>query len=223
MTENKILLSVLIPTVVGREKEFNELYSTVLKQVDTVCNADNFIQSFIVNELGLHGGKHDNLIEVIYCIDDKSITIGEKRETLYKYASGLYSWQIDDDDSIAPNAIQIILEAIKNNPDVDCITFREKCMINGEYKASNFSHRYSGWHDDADGFAWVRDVFYKCVIKTSIAKSVPFHRVRFGEDELFSKDIKHLIHTEYNIDEELYYYIHNSTPHHERYGFDKDK
>ncbi len=188
------LLSILIPTVVGREEQF---YSLMDKLVP-----------------------HTKYIHIATHKDNKEITIGEKREQLYKRANGLYSWMIDDDDDIADNAIQLILEAIKSNPEVPCITFREKCMINGEYKSSNHSIKYHQWMDKQDGYDYVRSPFYKDVIRTGLAQSIPFQRLRYNEDEQWSYAIKHLLTDEIHIDQELYYYIYNETPHKERYGIE---
>jgi hypothetical protein len=220
------LLSILIPTVVGREDEFNRLHSTILSQIYVVTQCRDFIQSFIVNDLGLHGGKFDNLIELIWCIDDKSITIGEKRERLYKYSSGLYSWQIDDDDDIADNAIELILDAIKNNPGVDVISFEEYCNMDGEEYKSNHSNEYHDWEGDGnsifpDGFHFHRTIFFKDVIRTELAKSVPVPKLRWAEDHEYSKLLKPLIKSEKHISEQLYRYIHISSNPEERYGLNK--
>jgi len=114
---NNILLSILIPTVVGREDAFR----------------------FLQRRLDLQKHKYtgyDGSIEVLALKDNKELSIGEKRESLYKSASGLYGWQIDDDDNIADDAIELILQAIKENPDVDCVTFDEYCLMNGvEYNS----------------------------------------------------------------------------------------
>ena len=207
------LLSVLIPTVVGREKQFSELLSK-LAQMGEFHNGTMGVDLII-------DGISNNEVEVLSLKDNKEITIGEKRENLYKLANGLYSWQIDDDDLIAPNAIELILNAIKNNPEAPCITFREKCMMNGVYKSSNHSIRYSQWMDNQDGFDYVRSPFYKDVIRTDIARSVPFPHIRYNEDEQWSKALYPLLTDEIHIDEELYHYIYNETNHNERYGLDK--
>lgn len=207
------LLSVLIPTVVGREKQFSELLSK-LAQMGEFHNGTMGVDLII-------DGISNNEVEVLSLKDNKEITIGEKRENLYKLANGLYSWQIDDDDLIAPNAIELILNAIKNNPEVPCITFREKCMMNGVYKSSNHSIRYSQWMDNQDGFDYVRSPFCKDVIRTDIARSVPFPHIRYNEDEQWSKALYPLLTDEIHIDEELYHYIYNETNHNERYGLDK--
>ena len=205
------LLSILIPTVVGREKEIQGIGHSVIMQVKNM----GIWEQFKDIRFQILPSKE---VELITCKDDKTLSIGEKRELLYKQASGLYSWQIDDDDSIADNAIELILEAIKQKP--DCITFRENCMMNGKYYTCNHSLKYDDWADNFDGFDFVRTPFYKDVIKTSIAQSVPFQHIRYGEDHAWSRDLKPYLKNEVHIDKEIYYYIHNSKPeeHNERYG-----
>jgi hypothetical protein len=58
------------------------------------------------------------------------------------------------------------------------------------------------------------------VIKTEIARSVPFPPIRWNEDEQWAAALKPHLKTEIHIDEELYYYIHNSQPEefNSRYG-----
>lgn len=198
----KPLLSILIPTIVGREKEFNLLYAKLAYQY----SGDD--------------------VEIFFIRDNRELTIGEKREKLYHSASGLFSLQIDDDDDMASNAIELILQAIKENPDVDCITFEERCQMNGQLYCANHSLRYEDWEGDgskllSDGFHFRRTPFYKNVIKTSIAQSVPFEHIRFGEDHAWSRALKPHLKTEIHIPKQLYYYIHeHNQTFEERYGFD---
>jgi len=195
---NKPILSILIPTVVGREKEYNLLVSSLHKQY----NGDE--------------------VDIFTLKDNKEMTIGQKRENLYKNAKGLFSWMIDDDDDISADAIWEILKAIKSNPEIPCITFRENCMINGEYKSSNHSIKYSQWMDNQDGFDYVRSPFYKDVIRTDIAQSVPFEHIRYNEDERWAKAIYPLLTSEIHIDKELYFYIYQpKETHEERYGLNR--
>lgn len=208
------LLSILVPTVFGREENLTRLIKVLVNQHKFPIGTAN--ESF--SKMGM---KSDE-VEVIWYKDNKEITIGEKRELMYKEANGLFSLQIDDDDSIAENAIELILAAIKSNPEIDCITFREKCLMNGEYKSSNHSIKYSEWQDNFDGYDYVRSPFYKDVIRTDLARLVPFHKVRWNEDELFSKDIYPHLKSEIHIDEEIYIYIYEpKDSHEERYGFNK--
>lgn len=211
------LLSILIPTVVGREEQVDALLKKIRNK-----KAWNEVKQ-IKDKYETHLGEcFDTPVCFQVYKDDKTLTIGEKREDMYKDSMGLFSWQIDDDDDISDNAIELILEAIKSNPEVPCITFKERCMINGEYKSSNHSIRYSQWMDNQDGYDYVRCPFYKDVIRTDLAKQTPFEHIRWNEDEKFSYAIKHLLTDEIHIEEELYHYIYNETNHEERYGFDRD-
>ncbi len=205
-------LSILIPTVVGREEQVTRLENKLCLLIKP--------HTGFIRTINTIYGCFNNDVEIIFFKDNKEMTIGEKRELLYKEANGLYSLQIDDDDDIADNGIELILDAIKNNPGVDCITYRENCMMNGKYYSSNHSLKYDDWADKFDGFDYVRTPFYKDVIRTDIAKSVPFEHIRYGEDHAWARTLKPHLKTEAHIDEEIYFYIHNSTPekHNERYG-----
>ena len=193
------LLSILIPTTPERQVEFDRLLDRL-----EILSAGYSVK-IISDDTG------------------KQMTIGEKRERLYKAANGLYSWQIDDDDDIADNAIELIIGAIKSNPGVDVISFEEYCNMDGKEYKSNHSNDYLDWEGDGsfefpDGFHFHRTIFYKDVIKTELAKSVPFVYCRFGEDHLFAKDLKPHIKSEFHIAEQLYRYIHVSSDFNERYG-----
>lgn len=208
------LLSILIPTVVGREKEYDKLFGK-LRMLGKCIIGD-------LTQKNIHRCEGRDGVELISLKDNKEMTIGEKREKLYQMATGTHSWMIDDDDDIAPNAIQLILEAIRSNPDVDCITFEEHINIDGKIQRSNHSLKYADWANDTDGFDYARTPFMKSVIKTEIAKSVPIPHIRFGEDHEWAKALKPHLKTEIHIDEQIYKYIHRSSNHETRYGFDKD-
>lgn len=207
---SQCLLSILIPTVYGREE-------LLIKLIQKIKQKHSWV------EIETDGGNHYGIcyslpISFLILKDDKSKTIGEKREDLYKKSFGIFSWQIDDDDDIADNAIQLILEAIKSNPEVDCITFEEYVNIDGVEQRSNHSLQYADWANNQDGYDYVRTPFMKSVIKTEIAKSVPIPHIRFGEDHQWAQVLKPHLKTEIHISEQLYRYIHISSPHNERYG-----
>lgn len=208
----KTLLSILIPTVPCREKEFKKLMYRIATQ-------SKFYKGSLDNDtLQIEYMINDD-IEVLSFKDNKEMSIGEKRQKLYQSAKGIFSWQIDDDDDISDNAIELILNAIKSNPDIPCITFKERCEMNGEYKSSNHSLKYEKWQDNFDGYDYCRTPFYKDVIRTDIAKSVPFPHIRYNEDEQWSIAIKPLLTSEIHIEEELYIYIYEPKESHEkRYG-----
>lgn len=197
-------LAILIPTVVDREDNLEILLKELYRQ-----------------RIAL---PLPNLVQFQVKSDNKEMTIGEKREFMYKESIGEYSWQIDDDDTIAPNAIVEILKAIESKP--DCVTFEEYVNIDGKEYKSNHSLQYVDWEGDGhaelwDGFHFHRTPFFKSVIKTDIAKSVPIPYIRFGEDHQWAQSLKQHLKTEIHIQEQLYRYIHISTPHNERYGIEQ--
>lgn len=235
----QVKLSILVPTVVGREAEYLLLAKSI---VGGLFFTPHFKENVVLGEAELtiekirwifcgdatyDELKTDNLsskfptVEFISIKDDKQIPIGQKRELLYGQASGEYSLQVDDDDSLAPDAIEKILAAIDaTNP--DCVTFRERCDMNGKIQTCNHSLKYDKWGDNWDGFDFVRTPFYKDVIKTEIARSVPFPYIRYNEDEQWSMALKPHLSTESHIDEELYYYsYYPKESHEERYGLNK--
>ena len=215
---NKSLLCILIPTVDGREAECSRLlnkingYSSIVEvdiTTDYRCRAIALMRKPIT---------------ILIAKDNKQKTIGEKREYLYKHSMSPYSWQIDDDDDISDSALILIIEAIKQQP--DCITFEEHCTIDGGFFSSNHSLEYEDWEGTgdkrfSDGFHYHRTPFFKDVIKTEIARSVPIEHIRFGEDHKWAQALKPHLKTEVHINEYIYYYQHTSSNFTERYGFDR--
>jgi glycosyltransferase involved in cell wall biosynthesis len=191
----KMILSILVPTTIERSKVFNRLLHEIKRQIKPFKKQ----------------------IEILSLCDNKEMTIGEKRNKLYQMAKGKYSWQIDDDDWIHPDAIEKIMKAVEN--DSDCITFSEVVIFDGKrLENSNFSLKYVDWADNQDGYNHVRIPFFKTPIKTEICRLVAVKDIRFAEDHEFARSINPLLKTETHIDDYLYWYLHYSTPFNERYG-----
>lgn len=185
-------LSILIPTVIGREKQFDKLLSVLTPQLSDET-------------------------ELIHLKDNKEITIGAKRNKLYAMASGEYSVQIDDDDSVPADYVNQVLHAIRLSP--DCVGYMEQINNNGVKSGiSDFSLRHKAWKDKANGFDHVRTPFHKTPIRTDICKRVLFPDIRFGEDHMWSKAVYPLLMTEVHILKIMYIYNYKSEPHKQKYG-----
>lgn len=210
-------LSILIPTTPEREIQTKNLLT---KTIGEEYNCDLYTHP--IGNLACGRYVNQNLpIEALIYLDNKEMTIGEKRELLYKGAKGEYCWQIDSDDDISEDAIGLILEAIKQEP--DCITFEEYVNIDGREYKSNHSLSYPGWVGNgeyllSDGFHFWRTPFFKSVIKTEIARSVPVPRIRWGEDNMWADELQKHLKTEVHISKQLYLYKYISSPFNERYG-----
>ena len=196
------LLSICIPTVDGREEQLNVLLFKIKSQIKDFQDD----------------------VEIIIEKDDKTMTIGAKRNVMHQKAAGLFTWTIDDDDSV--NHISKVIGAIiEFGNDIDCIGFKELCIFNGKkVESSCFSLRYDDWADNVDGYNHVRTPFFKTPIKTSIVQSTLVEDIRFAEDHAFARAIKPKLNNEYFIDEFVYIYQHNDEGkgHEYRYGFYKD-
>lgn len=160
-------------------------------------------------------------IEILVAMDDKTMSIGEKRDRLYASAKGEYAWQIDSDDMVSLNSVDQIMAVLKNESP-DCIGFKERAIMNGKLYTSNHSNKYLDWGENEDGFDFVRTIFMKDVVKTEIAQSVPVLSLRYAEDIDWSRRLKHHLKTEHYINDFIYYYEHESSEFKTRYGFDKD-
>lgn len=202
-----MILSILIPTVIGREKSFNEL--------------EEFLQWQI--SAGSLWGK----VEIQNICDNKELSIGAKRNELLKLATGEYCVMIDDDDTVSYQFVEKILEALEKNP--DCVGYKELCIYEGKgVKSSEISIKHRTWQDAKDGrnyytflangFNHVRSPFYKVPIKTDLCRKVGFKDLRYEEDREFSKAIYPLLKTEVYIDEFMYIYRYRHETHNIKYG-----
>jgi hypothetical protein len=197
------LLSIHIPTIVGREEQFDKLYQHLLLDIDLY-----------------HVDRSE--VEIISEKDNKKMSIGEKRQLLLNRCDAQYFVQIDDDDMVKNGYIATVIGALKEfSP--DCIGYLEGVQMNGVSKIAAHSDRFADWGENIEGYDYVRTIFCKDVIRTDIARKIGFSDMRFGEDHDFSRRLKSsgLITWEVFINEIMYYYEGNNLnadQHRERYG-----
>lgn len=191
-----MILTIAIPTIESRRREFELLYDHLKSQVIAI------------------GAQRQ--VEVIFERDNKQISIGAKRQLLIDKAQGKYLVMVDDDDWVPFEYVHAVLEAAQKNP--DCIGYLENCDIQGKRERSCFSLKYKDWADKVDGYDHVRSPFFKTPILTDLCKIVGCADLRFGEDHDFAKRIYPFLKTEEFINEELYFYRYKSEPHNAKYG-----
>ena len=198
------LLTIQIPYTEERTQETIKLKNEFLRQAELTNGA----------------------IELYIDGRGREVSIGQKRTDMYQKSTGLFTVQWDSDDWISDDGLLKIVQAIRSNPTVDCVTYQEYVHINGVNYTSRHSIEYLDWEGDGntqfpDGFNFHRTPYMKDVIRTEIAKSVPVPDSRFGEDHAWSKLIKPLLKTETHIPEEIYHYIYiTNQTFEERYGHD---
>lgn len=189
--DSEIKLSVLVPTVVGREHLFDILLAELKNQ------------SF------------EKPVEIVVCKDNKELSIGSKRQKLIEQAQGEYIVFVDDDDMVALDYIDQIL----SNTGSDAIGFQIECTFDGKNKClASASRRYKDWGENRDGFRYVRSIYHKTPVRRELALKAGFKDMRFGEDYDYSMRIMPLIKSEAYINKVMYYYRYIGESHNEKYG-----
>lgn len=143
-------------------------------------------------------------------VDDRnrSVSIGQKRNSLLAKAIGDYVVFIDDDDHISDTYIQDILQALETNPDV--VTFNGWMTTNGRDR-KDFVIKLGERYEERGGkyYRWPNHIV---PMRRELVQHVKFPDIRNGEDYQWSKQIndQRLLKTSVHIDKFLYHYDYNS-------------
>ena len=189
-----IKLSILICTIPTRSYLFRELYDKLLKQ-------------------------STEEVEILFELDNKVLSIGAKRQKLLERSIGKYVVFIDDDDSVPEYYIDEILKAIEFSP--DCIGFKIDCDMQGQHKKAIASNKFDKW-EEIDN-VYQRTIYHKTPVKRSIAMTIGFPNLRFGEDHVYSKNLKSsgLLKQEIFIDKVMYHYKYRFEPSKTKYNLNR--
>ncbi len=203
---NGIRLSILIATIIGREQPFKKLYNKLYNQLQ---------DEGIWNE-----------VEIVSECDDRTMSIGNKRQLLLERSYGEFVVYIDDDDDVPEDYCITIWKAITEKPHLHSIGFLQQCTFNGgPPKSASLSNKWAAWAEKTGGFDWVRTPFFPTPIRRDIAIQIGYKDIRFGEDHDFAIRLKEsgLIKNELFIEKIMYYYQYTHAPHAEKYGTTKTR
>lgn len=178
------LLSILIPTLPDRIDSYGGLLKNLFKQRST---------------FGL-----EDKVQLLSICDTKEMSVGEKRNYLYNISCGRYIQYLDDDDKVAHNYLQKMVEGASTGKDV--VTFKGEYHENGVYH-SDFIISNLVPVDSNVGNIMYRRPNHVCAVKREIAAQCVFPNINFREDSHYADLINKLIKTEHHIDEKLYFYI----------------
>jgi len=181
-----IKLSILILTIPNRRKTFlNSLLDNLEKQT-----------------------KNQNDIEILVLYDNKKRSVGEKRTNLLKLAKGEYVTFIDDDDRISDDYTSSILQALKENPNTDCVVYDCICTINNaQHKIHcKYGIEYEYNHNNSGNGFWTGKPAHTMIYKTSLVQDISYVFKNYGEDmDWVGQAHKKIVH-QTRIDKILYYY-----------------
>lgn len=183
-----ILLSILIPAIPSRAERAISLYNKIEKMAK---------------------GKD---VEILMLMDNKMRSVGEKRNALKNAANGRFFMFVDDDDDLLE--LDELYKAIQENPDVDVITFKQRCYnSNGTSYIVTFGinnpletiTRKEGEYGDCR-----RPPFHVCAWNRRF-KHISFGDTNYGEDWIFAESANNLATTSAHVDKVILSY--NFNPH----------
>jgi hypothetical protein len=191
MQKDRPILSILIPSIPDRQLQLFQVIRDLQKQIDN--RPDEYTAM--------------GEIEILSLMDNKQMSIGEKRSTLFGLAKGKYVCMTDDDDFYTPIFIEKVLQAI-NHTWADVITFHQLAQDTNSYtlvdfRLKNINHEFKGCG------VTQRPAWHCCVWKREIVEAIAFGNTNWGEDNDFQLVANEKAQTECHIPEVLHVYIHN--------------
>jgi hypothetical protein len=152
--------------------------------------------------------RKENDVEVLVEIDHGRIAIGTKRNILVSRATGEYCAFVDDDDLVAENYVDNVLQAIENKP--DCVGIEGEMTTDGHHPRK-FIHslRYKSWFEKDN--VYYRNPNHLNPIRRELMLKVPFPELNHGEDSAFSLSMLPLLQTEEYVKGTMYFYDFRTT------------
>lgn len=147
-------------------------------------------------------------VEVIVLTDNRSMSIGVKRNHLVGMATGDYVVFVDDDDTISDEYVQQILKAATAG--VDVITFTMEYQYNGQpawLVEQSLTYPIQGCR--TPGRVRITP-HHTSAVRRSIATQLPFPDSSYGEDRDWAHRLHAVARTEHIVGDTLYFY--NDTP-----------
>jgi glycosyltransferase involved in cell wall biosynthesis len=146
-------------------------------------------------------------VELLSIVDNKSMTVGRKRNLLLSMATGEYVVFVDDDDILEKTYVEDIVAATASGADVLCFDLMR--YVSGiQDRVVHYSKEFKV--DSNEPRQYKRIPNHIMCFKRSLAASVRYAELTFGEDSDWAKRMLPLIKSEHQIGKVLYRYMYNS-------------
>lgn len=144
-------------------------------------------------------------VEVLYLVDNKKRSIGEKRTALLQLARGEYVAAVDDDDDVADDYVERLLGAMATHPDV--IVFPVKASFDGIHEGVVEQSIHNPEQEPylPGGVTRRRPIQIACW-RREMVSDIPFPAVNAGEDFGWGDLASARAVTEIRVDAVLYHY-----------------
>ena len=184
------LISLLIPTVAGRENYVKRIENLLREQIQNL--------------------QAESIVELCINHDESIKKIGTKRNELMDVSKGTYTAFIDDDDTVTDYHVSRMITAAHSGK--DCASLLGHYYLDGKFeRVFEHSIKYDSWGDNGE-------VLFRCpnhlnLVKKELVYDIKFNEINFGEDGMWSMQINNekRLKTEFYIPDLLYNYLHRST------------
>ena len=183
-----MILSILTPTIPGREKQLHTLQTRIEVQSSAL--------------------KTSGQVEHLILSDNRTRSIGAKRQALVDIARGEYIAFVDDDDDVSDDYVASLLEAAQTGADV--ITFRQQAIYNGLESEVHFGALNQDGPFTPGGIT-LRAPWHVCAWRRDVVAGCLFSEVNFGEDLVWCLQARKRIRTAHHIDKVLHTYRHDAS------------
>ncbi|HTA81770.1 MAG TPA: glycosyltransferase [Bacteroidia bacterium] len=169
-----------------------------------ICSVKKRLTQFAMLAGHLEKQAQNKPVEILWLGDNKTMSVGEKRNKLLSISEGDYVAFVDDDDWVADDYVDEILKGIEKKP--DCVTFNaiystdEGETIPVEYSVNNILNV------DEPNKPRLRVPNHLIPMKREFALATMFLEKNFGEDTDYGLRVRRLLKTEHKIEKPLYYY-----------------
>jgi len=189
ITAEPILLSILTASIPERADKLEMLTAKITAQIG------------------------DLPVEHLVFLDNRKRTIGAKRDALLRIARGTFIAYVDDDDTVSPDYVASLVEAIKTtaspNDQVDVITFAQFARVDKACAKIVFGLRQENQPFVPDTEV-LRAAWHVCAWRRSVAILSHFPESNYGEDWAFAEPLNRIARASIHLDKVLHYYRFNS-------------
>lgn len=184
---NNPILSILTPTIRGRESQVIALQEKIASQIGTQYGVP--------------------MVEHLTLSDNRARSIGAKRQALWDIARGTYCAMIDDDDDVSDDYVASLLRAAETGADV--ITFRQRAIYNGLESEVHFGINNQDGQFTPGGIT-LRAPWHVCAWRRERVEGCLFGESNYGEDIAWCQQSRKRIRTGHHIDRVLHTYRHDA-------------
>lgn len=157
------------------------------------------------DQIGIQHGQP--MVEHLTFCDNRTRSIGAKRQALVDIARGQYIAFCDDDDDVSDDYVESLLEAAQTGADV--ITFRQRAVYNGLESEVHFGALNQDGPFTPGGIT-LRAPWHVCAWKRSVVQGCLFGESNYGEDLVWCQQARKRIRTAHHIDKVLHTYRHDA-------------